>query len=204
MPNPFTRLQAKTSRDPVERTIPTGAIEPTPERVPGTLFAYRGQQTHGVPTDLDASAVDEDMYGEASRYDVNYEPPEDEGPEPIAVRIVETDYQVEMVRGTVTQMTATGTDKGTNASQLVGNDFTLRTRTKVRIKNLAATVIYINTESRLANAQFGWPLAQNETFESSSQEAWYGVGSVAAESPVAVYTEYVVGATHDKRGRHGD
>src|SRR5258706_16098733 len=88
MPNPFMRVgAAKSSKEPPDYERPTGAVDPVPEGVSGAVFAYRGQETHGVPTTLSAHGGDPDEYADAARYDVHYVAPEDEV-EPIPVRIV--------------------------------------------------------------------------------------------------------------------
>lgn len=195
MPNPFLRTHAaKTSMDPTDRERPSGAIEPVPESVVGTVFAYRGQETHGVATTTPAVGVADDNWEREADYDPEYEDPE-KTVEPIPVRVV-SDGSVEIRRSTFSMGSATGTDKGGQATQLVGNDFANRTRTRVRVRNNGATVIYLGHEPRVANAMFGWPLAANETFESASHEALWALGSVATETPVSVYTEFAVVVTH--------
>lgn len=204
MPNPFTRFASTPNRstDPVERTRPHGAIDPVPEKVAGPVFAYRGQQTHGVPTDRDATSVDADMYDAEAEYEPDYLPMDAE-PEPIPVRIVQGEQSVEVLRSVLSRMTATGTDRGGQAAQIIGNDFLNRSRTIVRIKNVGTDIIYIAPTPELANSMFGYPLAANETFECRSYEAWYAKGTVATETPVSVYSEFSSNTTHDKapRGR---
>src|SRR6185369_6493760 len=97
MPNPLARyvMPPNASVDPVERTRPHGAVEPTPERVAGPVFAYRGQETHGVETTRDATQVDPNTWVDAADYEPDYEALESE-PEPIPVRIVVGDQAVEI------------------------------------------------------------------------------------------------------------
>lgn len=202
MPNPFMRTgAAKSSQDPPDRERPTGALPPVLERVqPNTVFAYRGQETHGVPTDRSAVGGDANEYEDATRYHIDYAEPEPE-PEPIPVRLVR-DESIEIIRSVFSRMSATGTDKGGGASQLIGNDFSNRSRIIVRVKNVGTTTVYLGLDQVTASAQNGWPLAASETFECKSHEALWAIGTTAAETPVEVYSEFSTNVTHDQR-QHG-
>src|SRR5690349_20377601 len=85
MPNPFLRRQAATSTTDVDRPV---AVTPVPENPAGPVFAYRGQEKHGVePT---VNYRDPEKYDGYERgVDLSVYEPEDPGPDPIPVRIVQ-------------------------------------------------------------------------------------------------------------------
>lgn len=196
MPNPFMRLGSPNmGKTPPDRERPTGAIDPVPERVAGAVFAYRGQETHGVPTDRSAVGSDPDEYDNASRYDIHYAEPEPE-PEPIPVRIVDHNAR-ELVYGRFSRSSATGSLKGGGATQLVGNDYANRTRRLARIRNLSTDWVWISHERETATAEHGYKLLGGDVFESHSHDAIWAKGTVPEESPMGVYVEWSIAVTHD-------
>jgi hypothetical protein len=194
MPNPLTRLGAmNVGRKPVDRSIPTGAITPVPERVAGTVFAYRGMETHGVDVKHGDEAVSEELWRDAADYDQEYEEPEPE-PTVVPVRIVQED-SIEVKRGTITQLPVPAAGQPT---QIIGNDFSNRARILTRIQNIGTQIIYIGTDMSSAGPISGWPLAAGTTFESATHEGFWAVSSDASQGKVAVYVAYTVNATHDR------
>lgn len=192
MPNPFLRSgPAKSSKEPTDRERPTGAISPVPEGASSTVFAYRGQQTHGVPTKTPTVGVSDNEWQDAADYDADYADPERDV-EPIPVRIV-LDESREIRQFRVVRQPS-GTSDGM-ARNLLGRD---PTRKKVVLKNVSPDTVYIGHDQQTASSMHGWPLAQNESFETESAytEVW-AQSSTAAVCVLAMKIDYVTAVKHD-------
>lgn len=176
MPSPFTRLQAVTSKRPPKPQ----AIEPVPERYAGENNPYRGTEAHGIVDDTEPLEPMDYAEGRPAVYD---EPIEE--PEPVPVMVVN---RAGRERRRCRNFRAYAT-VGLSA-QIVGQD---ESRTKVRIKNLGASDIYIGENAQSSDAISGWTLAQNEVYESFTQEELYARSSHATDSmQVSVHVEYAV------------
>lgn len=176
MPSPFNRFPANMSKNPPKDR----AIEPTPESYEGYNNPYRGTEMHGVePTD-DPRPVP----GYGSGRTVEYDPPLPE-PEPIPVVVVHTGAR-ELRRSRIYQSSA---NVGA-PTQIVGRD---ESRILVKLKNLGASVVWIGHDDNIANAQHGWPLAENETYESPTQDTLYALSSHVSD-PMNVSVTVVYGA----------
>lgn len=183
MPRIFNRPMS-TSKTDVDRPI---AIEPVPERVQGPVFPYRGMETHGVAPNADWR--DPEQYDGYERgVEVDTEPVEPE-PDPIPVYIVQQGGR-EIRRTLIGRSFATGTTKGGGASNVVGARFQGHTRRSAKVKNLDTTTVYIGTSQETATAMHGWPLAQNEVWETSGEESIWASGTSPNESPLAVTVEW--------------
>lgn len=186
MPNPFMKLGTPVqSKDP-ER--PTGAVTPVPEVVVGTVFPYRGMETHGVAPTQDwrnTADYEGDYDGEGP---VAYEPIPD-NIDPIPVFIVETEAKGRQIeRGTCFRGYA-----GANSAQnVLSADYQGRRRRSAKIKNLDATVVYIGYSADQATPISGWPLVTNEVFEAVGEDDVWAYGIGANPSQLAVATEYAV------------
>lgn len=186
MPNPFVRKQAATSTVDVDR--PT-SLEPVPERVQGPVFPYRGMETHGVDPGKDWRNPEEyDGYERGVTVDFEEEKAV---ADPIPVFIVEQGGR-EIRRTIVFRSFATGTTKGGGASHVVSSDFQGRLRRSAKVKNLATTTVYIGTSQEGASVMHGWPLVENEVWETTGEEDIWAIGTAADESPLAVTVEYSV------------
>lgn len=184
MPNPLMRLQRKTSTVDVDRPM---AIEPVPERVAGHVFPYRGMETHGV--DPNNNWRDPEEYDGYERgIEVDSEPLPQE-PDPIPVRVVQ-DGAREIRRTTNFRAFATGSIKGGGASQVVSARFQSHTRRSAKVKNMDSTTVYIGTSQESASVMNGWPLAQNEVYETTGEDAIWALGTGTIESPLAVQVEW--------------
>jgi hypothetical protein len=196
MPNPLLRggpaniSRGKRYSDDPDSARPTGKVDPIPERVAGPVFAYRGQETHGVhPGDKDIARPDE---WSSERATVEYDPAPDPGPDPIPVRIVQ-EGSTEVIRSRFTRSYAPPVDAAGHgvAQQVIGGDWEQRRRIKVKIKNLDAALIYIGSDANSATAMSGWPLAQNEVLEVNSHEPLFALGTLTTgPQALAVMTEY--------------
>lgn len=192
MPNPLIRLGAPNqSKEATAVDAPPPHVEPVPERVRGVNHAYRGMEDHGVPSTLEYRDPEEyDAYDRGVA--VDYEPVEEQQ-EPIPVYIVNTQEQGrQFIKGLVFRAYATGSTKGTNATNVVSADYQGRRRVKVKVKNLDTTVVYVAFTAENANPMSGWPLAANEVFEHVGEDDIWATGTSPADSPLAVSVEYVV------------
>jgi len=177
MPSPFHRFPFNTSKRAATDREP---IEPVPEHYEGYNNPYRGTELHGVePTD-DPRPVP----GHASGRGVEYDPPLPE-PEPIPV-VLRNEGGLELRRSRIYQ----GKANALQSNQLVGRD---DTRLKVRLKNLGTSVVYIGNRNDTAHPNHGWPLAQNELFESETQDELWAISSHATD-PMTVAVHVVYGA----------
>jgi len=147
-------------------------IEPVPEKYAGYNNPYRGTEMHGVEPTVDPRATP----GYSSGREVEYDPPLPE-PEPIPV-VIRTTGGREVRDSRIYQ----GKANAVRPNQILGLD---ETRIKVKLKNLGASVVYVGNVDSTANANHGWPLAQNELYESETQgELW--VVSSHATDPMTV------------------
>jgi hypothetical protein len=176
MPNPLIRsIPLNTSKEPQRQ-----GIEPVPEEYEGDNNPYRGIETHGVEPTVEPREVP----GHGQGRMVTYEAPEPE-PEPIPVVIRQMGGR-ELRRSRVYRAYATASAP----AQIVGRD---DNRSKVKIKNLGASDVYIGDSSTTANAMHSWPLAQGEDYESNTQDTLYAMSSHASDSmQVSVMIEYSV------------
>lgn len=189
MANPFLRggpANMSRRKNVEDRERPTGAIEPVPEGVTGPVFAYRGQQQHGVSTDRSAIGADPDEFLEASRYDIDYAEPVDEV-EPIPVRIVQRESR-ELKRWRAIRSVANG--NGSNPSCLIGRE---PLRKKITIKNFGVDWVYIGHDGASASALNGYPLVANEVTTIETTEPIYAQSSSSEAMAVVMWIEYVAG-----------
>jgi len=195
MPNPLLRFvagpmnlsQGRNVDDP-DSARPTGQVEPIPERYAGPVFPYRGQESHGVePNAKNIGRPDE---WEDERGVQVYDDPIETGPDPVPVRIVQDNDQLE-VRRTRFSRAYAGL-AGDNQKQIVGADWQDRRRTMVRVKNLDSATVYIGTDLNDTSTMSGWPLAQNEVYEHHTHSALYAIGTVATQQALAISTEYAL------------
>lgn len=185
--NPFVKQQAVESTTDVSRPV---VATPIMETVKGHVFPYRGMETHGVEPTYDThDTVD---YANNERGVEVYEPDTEPDVDPIPVRIVQGTDGEEIRRARVFRAFATGTNKGTNPSNVVSAAFQARLRRRVRIKNLDAATVYIGFTAETASPMNGWPLATNEFIETDSFEAIWAISTAANEAPLAVLVEYSV------------
>lgn len=178
MRNPLLLVPRNQSR---ETDTNKGAIEPVPESYEGTNNPYRGIEAHGV----DPTETPRDPVGWAEGVPVVYED-EQQPTEVVPVEIVSGTRELKRVR--FFHAYATTPD----AKQVVGLD---ESRSKVSIKNLGASTVYIGNEAVTAGLMHGWPLAQNESKEFTDQDELYAWSSHATDAmPLAVIVEYAVKA----------
>lgn len=175
MPNIFGRRPGVVS-DPAQ--VNREPIPPVPESHEGYNIPYRGTELHGVAPDTEPRPVP----GHASGRDVVYDEPLPD-PDPIPVVIVNTGSR-ELRRSRIYQSSA---NVGA-PTQIVGRD---ERRIIAKVKNLGASDVYIGHDDNVANANHGWPLAQNEVYESETQDTLYAWSSHATDvMPVAVTVIY--------------
>lgn len=160
----------------------TEALEPILETYAGTNNAYRGIEQHGVPF------APSEWPGRPGYGAVNVE--WSEAPKPVdavPVRIVGGEDSSERRSVRLSRSIATA---GGIGSRVVGG---MASRTKLKVKNTSAEVAYIGHEQSSLTS-VGWPLAQNETFETNSQdELWACTAHATNTAELAVMTEYVRG-----------
>lgn len=183
MPNPFVRGgAANTSTVDVDRPV---SITPVPEDVTGTVFAYRGMETHGVEPNADYQPPQD--YTSEEDYDPQYE--EEPHPEtPVPVYIVQSGGR-ELRRFRVTRV-LTGA-VGTNAIQVVGGG-PLRRKTTV-VNTHATDLVYIGNDMATASPMHGFPLPAGGTFETDSNDTpIWAISSTANAVQLAVKSEYSV------------
>lgn len=177
MPSPFHFPMNQSRRHMADDREP---VPPIPEAYEGDNNPYRGTEAHGVAPTVEPRPVP----GHASGRVVEFDPPLPE-PEPIPVVVVNTGAR-ELRRSRFYQPRA----NILNPTQLVGRD---EQRITVKVKNLGATTIYISDDASTANAQHGWPLAQNEVFEQDTQDELWALSTHATDPmPVAVTVLYAV------------
>lgn len=172
MPNPFARLHPQNlSKNPPRDRV----IDPVPEKYEGYNNPYRGTEMHGVEPTEDPRATPDHSSGR----DVVYDEPLPE-PEPIPV-VVRTTGGREFRRSRIFQ----GKANARNPSRVVGKD---ESRIKVKLKNLGASVVYVGNNDTTANVNEGWPLAQNEVYESETQDELFALSSHAADPMTVAVT----------------
>lgn len=178
MPNPILSMRPRnTGRRPDKEEMD---IEPVPEHYEGYNNPYRGTELHGVEPNTEPRPVP----SHASVVDTEYDPPIPE-PDPIPVRIVTTGGR-ELRRSRIYQ----GKANAGNCNQILGRD---EQRYKVKLKNLGTSVVYVGNNDSTANANHGWPLAQDEVFESETQDELWVLSSHATDAmTVAVSVVYGV------------
>lgn len=177
MPSPFHFPMNQSRRHMADNREP---LPPVPEAYEGDNNPYRGTEAHGVAPTVEPRPVP----GHASGRVVEFDPPLPE-PEPTPVVVVNTGAR-ELRRSRIFTSRA-----GTPAPvQLVGRE---EERITVKIKNVGASTVYIADEAATANANHGWPLAQNEVYESDTQDELWAFSSHATDvMPVAVSVLYAV------------
>lgn len=182
MPNPFMRLGKAQSREPVDRSIPV-PVEPVPETVAGPVFAYRGMETHGVePGGPYRDPIDYD-----SRGVVVYED-EEEQPDPIPVYVVNQGAREIRDWRTIRTYAAT---QGQSAKLVINDDYQSRRRSKVTVKNMDVSPVYIGHDQTSASPAFGFILGAGEKIDLNAQSQIWAVGTAAYDAPLAVIVEYV-------------
>lgn len=175
MRNPLSRALPMNlgTRQPDNRSIP-----PVPEGRDDINFPYRGQEKHGV----EPTALPYDTPGHGAGREVPFEEPAPE-PDPIPV-VIRTMGGRELRKSRFYQSVA----PAGKAVQLVGRD---ESRIMLRVKNLGASNIYIGDLDTTANANEGWPLAQNGVLEIETQDTLYATSSHATDGMrVAVSVVY--------------
>jgi len=136
---------------------------PVPERVRGTVFAYRGMEQHGVPVEQPVIPLDDEV-------DVDEYPVDEDLPpiSPIPVYIVNRSGDERRTIKTA-QFPI-----GTTATRIANrNDG----RTRMRIKNIETTatfLVWIGGDNNISSASFdGYPLIGGESIEVMSEdEVW--------------------------------
>lgn len=182
MRNPLLASQplntSKTRRE-------TGEVE---LGAPTEVFPYRGTEAHGV----EPTARPKPVPGHEESRDVPLEPVEEE-PQPIPVVVRnEPGRQRRYTRFTREYAPITA------ARQTVGRE---DARLSVKVKNLGAEPVWIGNTPETANAMHGWPLAENETFESTTQGTLYAMSSHATDQmQLAVAIEYVADLSNSDGG----
>lgn len=157
---------------------------PRTERVAGSVFAYRGQELHGVPMTGTPDLYDEVPDGETVL--VEELPPE---PDPIPVRIVKSGGR-ELSRWRTQRAYA-----GDDASALIGRD---ESRNTLRIRNLSSTAgdrVWIAPDQGQANSAFGYPLDPGVEITLNTEDPVFVRRDSASPTnpvPVGVLTEYTV------------
>ena len=188
MPNPLVRRMTPQSKTNVDRPV---AETPIPESIHGHVFPYRGMEQHGVAPTEDDRTLPADYWDERRGVEIEYEP-DRPAPDPIPVYVVNSGGR-ELRRLRVFRAYATGSASPVGgARNVVNSDAISGTRRRVKIKNLDTTTVYIGDEANTASAMHGWPLAQNEVYETDSQEDLWALGTGTADSPLAVAVEYAV------------
>lgn len=149
-----------------------------------TVFAYRGQETHGVPMTGTPDLVDVDDLGDPVV--PNDEPTE---PDPIPVRIVSgggREYRHARIQRTYA---------ADDPTQVVGMN---NARTGVRIRNLSTTAgdrVWFAEQAHIATNIYGYPLDPGAEVTLSTEEAIFVRRDPASPTnpiPLAVLIEYVV------------
>lgn len=178
--NPLTKLgPMRTSKKP-QRPTPE---QPVPEAYAGHNNPYRGVEAHGVePTE---EPLDELDYSDGRL--VEYEEPEQQ-PEPVPVRVVtEGSRELKKFRPVVAH--AGGTDRG-RPFQILGAD---DTRDRATIHNNNTATVYIGSTPEEASVANGFPIEENGTYATSSQDELYAFINQAAIAEVRIAIEYTVG-----------
>jgi hypothetical protein len=184
MRNPLLNAHPQnTSQTEQTDSVPTPDL-PILERYEGDNIPYRGTEQHGVEWD---QGDQRQAPGYEGREAIVYEAPPKET-DPIPVRIVEEESARELRRMRTVVQYAGGSDSGTN-KLLLGRD---ESRSFVKIKNPNAEVVYLtngrmNQEMAILN---GYPLIENETYETRSQDEVYAAVDLATDVPVPMIIEY--------------
>jgi hypothetical protein len=178
MPNPFVRLPGNLSR---EQDADKGAIVPVPEEYEGFNLPYRGIETHGV----EPNAEPREFQGYAEGREVEYESPQPPT-DVVPVRIVETGNTRELRKSRFYHEYATVN----NARPVVGFD---DSRSKVTIRNLGATRVWIGDSAETASTMHGTPLDEHEKLESTTQDTLFALSGHAADSmELSIMVEYSI------------
>jgi hypothetical protein len=157
---------------------------PVPERGPETVFAYRGQELHGVPQVGTPDLYDEVPAGESVL--VHELPPE---PDPIPVRIVRGGGR-ELARWRTLRAYA-----GDDVTQALGRD---EARNTTIIRNLSSTAldrVWIGSDQHTANSAYGFPLDPGAQVTLSTEDPiWIRRDGASPTNPIpcAILTEYTV------------
>lgn len=181
MRNPLTQRQSVTSKKPNRPQ----ATEPVVESYVGDNHPYRGTEAHGVK---DTTEPLEDMDYSEGRPVMYDEPSEIDEPDPIPVVVVNRSGRERRKMRTIIGY-AGGTDFG-SARRVLGED---ESRTNARIKNTQAQTVYLGSEPHLAKSGYGYPLAQNETYDTRTQEEVFASVDNATDVALPVIIEYSQG-----------
>lgn len=182
MPNPLTRLMGNQSR---EEDTPKRGLTPVEDNPAGDNVPYRGVVDHGVPWD-ESDARDVPGYGE--RDAVVYEQaPVEQNPIPVYI-VNEGGREVRRMR--TVRGVAGGSTNG-RVRDILGFD---EDRVSARIRNPGADIVYITENLSDWNGAVlnGYPLIQNESYETRSQEPVYAAVANANDASVNVIIEYAV------------
>jgi hypothetical protein len=175
-PSPLIRLgQAKTSAEAPNR------VTPVPEHYAGTVFPYRGTETHGVDPSTEVT-IDPEEADYGTTVAVPLEPVEKEQ-EPVPVKIVGEGGPGELRTWFIIREYVR---TGEGPRRIVGQD---ENRTKVKIRNLhAADTLWIMAEP-YNDTNFGYPILAGAELELTAvTDVWAKVGA-AADISVACLIE---------------
>lgn len=171
-------------RSPRVSGVSDTAIPPVIEEVPGPVFAYRGQEQHGVPV-THGSEAPQDPHA-AFMHTVDVENVHElHPPTPILVRVADKD-------GTEVHAFRTISSIADGSVRMIVNR--MDNRTKLRIYNLGAVTVYIGSDSS-TSAFNGFPLPANsaEPFALDSTESVYAVSEDGSVCDVRAFVEFVKG-----------
>ena len=154
------------------------AITPVVEDVPGPVFAYRGQEQHGVPVTHGTEAPNDPRNAFLHTVDVE-NVHELHPPTPILVRDVTTKRR-KRSRVITSSVNAT--------SRLVLNR--QETRTRVILSNWSAENIYIGFDNSTASALSGFPLSAWGSVELFTTEEIWGVSETGDACEVRILVEW--------------
>lgn len=179
MRNPLMSLQRNTSKEEITHPVPE---EPVLEEYAGVNHPYRGIEEHGVPDVVQAYTSPRSTVERGTNMVSEPLPPE---PNPVPVRIVQSGGRERRMSRFYREFAT-----AIRPRSVVGAD---EQRTKVTVKNLGAEDVYIGHDSGSATAMMGWPLAQNGTIESSTQDELWAMSSHATDDmQLSVHVEYSV------------
>lgn len=179
MTNPLTRSGLSQSK----KVLRPEAIVPEMEAYAGHNHPYRGTEDHGVmPVDDPLPELD---YADGRLAEYSDSPPD---PEPIPVRIVtKGGREIRRFRPMVAYAGPTDVNGVTTPKQILAKD---DSRKNATIRNSNTETIYISDEAETANVTYGYPIPQNATYQTESQEAVYASIAKTTSASVSIAVEY--------------